>query len=253
METVKAGEHPLMSNRALKAMYAGMVRGRLLLGTGGRAAARAARRDLACVVSPVAGLKETDAVFGCRTDAVIATVRSGGKVTTPKDSVIEGGVARLYAALGAARVMAGTEGVVVAFFERHETGKAEWFKALGLLAELPVMLVVLPRWKGVDGDLDLCRESRAVGVPGIAADAEDAVALWRVAQESLGRARAGGGAALIEGVRFALRGGAPDEGADAVAAMGEVLLRRKVASTVWMRRVAATFSEALAANTPGGE
>ena len=104
------------------------------------------------------------------------------------------------------------------------------------VAELPLILVVLPRWKGAKAT-DLCVESRRAGVPGIAVDAADAIAVYRVAQESLVRARMGGGAALIEGVRFEIEGESAGQAADPVETLAAYLRRRGVASQSWLQRI----------------
>jgi hypothetical protein len=231
----KAGEHPLMSNRTLRAMYTGMVQARGLAGEGstrGRER-RAAIDDVACWASVLVGVGEGDLVFGCRPDGVVGRLAGGSE-----GPVIPGGVERLYAAVGAAAgLRGGRQGrVVTAFFERHEAGGAKWAKALKVGAEMPLVLVVLPRWKGTDGDADLCRESRGARVPGIAVDGRDAIALYRVASESLGRARAGGGAALIAAVEFRVGGRGSKPEADAVVEFAAALERRGVATRVWLAR-----------------
>jgi len=81
------------------------------------------------------------------------------------------------------------------------------------------------------------------GVPGISVDAQDAVAIYRVAQESIGRARAGGGAALIECVPFVLAGGKGNgKPADAIAVLESSMLHRRIATTVWVDRETRRFA-----------
>ena len=69
------------------------------------------------------------------------------------------------------------------------------------------------------GERGVSATGAAHGVPGMPVDADDAVAIYRVAQESIGRARIGGGAALMECVPFVL------EGAKASAARRRMRLR----------------------------
>ena len=231
MDDVKPGEHPLMSNKTLQAMYTRMVQARVLLAKSRRA------EDVACWVSATVGLTAEDVGFGCRPDGVLGVLHSGAAMP-----LIAGGVERLYAAVGAASMLKSGKDkrVVLAFFERHEVEKAAWLAGLRLAAELPLMVVVLPRWKGAESEMDLCREARTVEVPGIPVDGSDAVALYRVAQESLGRAREDGGGALIEAVRFALPKGKGDS-VDAVGGLGDFLLRRGIASEAWMAGVRSKF------------
>ena len=214
-----------MSNKTLRTMYRRMVEARMTVAPG--RLGRATSEDVACWVSSTVGLEADDVVFGCRLPEL---VRSGLPM-----ALIPGGIERLYAAIGAAAVLRDGKGkrVVVAFFERHEVEKAAWLEGLRMTVELPLMMVVLPRWKGEESAMDLCREARTREVPGLPVDSGDAVAIYRVAQESLVRARADGGAALIEGVKM--------PGVDAVAGLGNYLSRRGVATQAWMGAVEARF------------
>ncbi|RXH56013.1 hypothetical protein GRAN_2870 [Granulicella sibirica] len=225
-----------MSNKTLRAMYSRMVKVRAMLGSTRRK--KPGMDDVACWVSTLAGTNEEDVVFGCREDQALAIARGLSQVTR-KDTIIQGGVERLYAAIGAARTLRGSR-LAVGFFERHEVEKSGWVEALRYAVELPLIVVVLPRWKGRENEGDLCREARDAGVPGIPVDGQDAVALYRVAQESIGRARAHGGAALIEGVRFRLSKGADKSAvaSTAVEELGKYLLRRGVAKQSWMNSIA---------------
>ena len=82
------------------------------------------------------------------------------------------------------------------------------------------------------------------GLPGIAVDVNDAVAIYRVAQEAIGRARNGGGAALIECVPFVLEGarGGRDTSGEAIAVLEQYMLSRGVAKKAWMEREAKSFA-----------
>ena len=86
------------------------------------------------------------------------------------------------------------------------------------------------------------------GVPAIVVDADDAVAIYRVAQESIGHARIGGGAALIECVPFVLVGSAGKVRVtqDAIAGLERTMLQRGVASRAWMDRAAKSFAKRIA-------
>ena len=228
MAGVKPGEHPLMSHQTLRTMFTFMVKSRVLLGRmRGGAGRKAALADVACWASTVVGLEEGDIALGCREDGVLEGMR-GRSV-----AMIDGGVARLYAGIGATLALPRGR-VVMVFVERHEAGGAGWNEALRVAAEKPVLIVVLPRWKGKEADEEFCKESRQVGVPGIAVDGQDAKAIYRVAQESLGRARADGGAALIEAVSL------PDA-EDAVEGLSTYLLARKVSTRAWLDAVKTRF------------
>jgi len=79
-------------------------------------------------------------------------------------------------------------------------------------------------------------------------DAEDAVAIYRVAQESIGHARIGGGAALMECVPFVLEGavGKVRVTEDAIAGLERYMLQRGVATRAWMERETKNFAKRLA-------
>jgi acetoin:2,6-dichlorophenolindophenol oxidoreductase subunit alpha len=145
-------------------------------------------------------------------------------------------------------------GVVIAYVQPGEAPAALWTRALGFAAQhdLPIVFVVLPpaRIERGGGPARPVTLSPVLAiahrntVPGIAVDANDPVALYRVAQESITRARAGGGAALIECVPFTLHGArTPPE--DALPAMERYLLERGVATRTWMDREARAFSSRL--------
>jgi TPP-dependent pyruvate/acetoin dehydrogenase alpha subunit len=157
---------------------------------------------------------------------------------------------RLGMALGAALGFKtlGRPNVVVAYVRHGEVAKAVWKRLLGLASrlELPVIFVVLPAIKGAKGknttgrDGSLSTRTARWGVPGIPVDAGDAVALYRVAQESMGRTRGGDGPVLVECMDYRIEGGgasgksAPVDRPDPLVQMGEFLLRRKLCTRRWL-------------------
>jgi TPP-dependent pyruvate/acetoin dehydrogenase alpha subunit len=164
--------------------------------------------------------------------------RASGRLLPWIDDVDE----RLRMAMGAALALKtlGQANVVVAYARHGEIGKAVWRKVLELAGklELPVIFVVLPAGRGEKRDrvANLSANTARWGVPGIPVDAGDAVALYRVAQESLGRTRGGDGPVLIECMAYprgSSRGGSPD---DPLVQMKEFLIGRKVCSKAWLER-----------------
>jgi TPP-dependent pyruvate/acetoin dehydrogenase alpha subunit len=101
-----------------------------------------------------------------------------------------------------------------------------------------VVFVVLPAGKGEkrDGITNLGAKTARWGVPGIPVDAGDAVALYRVAQESLGRTRGGDGPVLIECVAYGTEGAGGGASSDPLVQMKEFLLGRKVCTKAWLER-----------------
>jgi TPP-dependent pyruvate/acetoin dehydrogenase alpha subunit len=139
-------------------------------------------------------------------------------------------------------------GVMVVYARSGEGSPALWRKVLAFAAEhlLPVLFVVLPARQRRGANARATRPgamsaaAHRHGVPGMAVDADDAVALYRVAQEAIARARIGGGAALMECVPFLLEGTKrlPQTTADAIEELDRYMLSRGVATRRWMEREA---------------
>lgn len=121
-----------------------------------------------------------------------------------------------------------------------------------VLYELPMLFVVLPE-QGTRleeaGAFSISAKATRLGVPGIPVDANDPVALFRVAQESLLRARAGGGAALMECVPLSARldgkAGAKSRLVDPITAFRKTLLRSGACDKAWLAAVEPTFHQSL--------
>jgi TPP-dependent pyruvate/acetoin dehydrogenase alpha subunit len=160
---------------------------------------------------------------------------------------------RLRMAMGAALSFKtlGRANVVVAYVHHGEVGKGVWRKVLELAGrlELPVIFVVLPAVKEErrDGMKNVSAKTARWGVPGIPVDAGDAVALYRVAQESLGRTRGGDGPVLIECVAYRTRGSGVDGAGDPLEQMKEFLLGRKVCTKAWLERAGEGLRRRMAA------
>jgi TPP-dependent pyruvate/acetoin dehydrogenase alpha subunit len=137
-------------------------------------------------------------------------------------------------------------GVVVGYVRAGEATAAVWRSTLEFAAQqvLPIVFVVMP---GVSAAAGVSALARKCGVPGIAVDGDDAVAIYRAAQESIGRARMGGGAVLLECVPFVLHGNARALAGDAIAGIERYMLQRGVVTRRWMDREAGTFRRRLAA------
>lgn len=184
---------------------------------------------------------------------------------------VPGNEARLWSAMGIALALkarhthgrvetsadaARRNGVVVVYARPGEGSPALWRKVLAFAAEhlLPALFVVLPatQRRGVNAKATTPGAMSAVshrhGVPGMAVDANDAVALYRVAQEAIARARIGGGAALMECVPFLLEGTKqlPQTLADAIEELERYMLGRGVATRRWMEREAESCAKRIA-------
>jgi len=146
-------------------------------------------------------------------------------VTDPKE--------RLEIAMGAALALktAKQGKIVVAFVGYREMGGSKWQKVLTLARqlELPMIFVVLPSSARKDktSRMMVCDKARRAEMPGIPADAADAVALYRIIQESLGRTRAGDGPVLIECLTYKLPGQRSNHD-DPIGQMKKSLLQRGI-------------------------
>ena len=148
------------------------------------------------------------------------------------------------------------DGVMVVYARHGEGSPALWRQVLVFAAEhlLPVLFVVLPATQRRGAKTKATRSgamsaiSHRHGIPGMAVDADDAVALYRVAQEAIARARIGGGAALMECVPFILEGTKhlPQTTADAIEEMERYMLARDVATRRWMEREAKSCARRIA-------
>ncbi|MBB5338347.1 thiamine pyrophosphate-dependent enzyme [Tunturiibacter gelidoferens] len=154
---------------------------------------------------------------------------------------VEDASSRLRMAMGAALSFKTLKrgSVVVAYVGRSELDKKEWQEIIESVAklDLPMILVVLPsRGDKKDGVNQLSAKVRGWGMPGIPVDANDAVALYRVTQESLGRIRGGGGPVLIECKGYRVDGVGGDSRQDPLVQMKSFLLGRKVCTKAWLER-----------------
>ena len=174
---------------------------------------------------------------------------------------------RIWSAIGAAAVLkaasarakieakaAATEpkqaGVVVVYASPGETTVALWQKTLTFVREkqLPLLFVILPtttRKSSTAKVGGLGALAIRCGVPGIAVDADDAVALYRVSQESIGHARIGGGPALMECLPYVLQMTATkrNPATDAITGLESYMLQRGVATRAWMQRETKSFTK----------
>lgn len=286
-ENVDAGaawENPLIPNAKLRQIYRAMV-GLRAVALALPAGRRDGLGMEACLASTSVDLGPDDLVSDALAGGVVEFLRGAGLgdalggSRTRRGPKAECGTAtrlpdglgiaeRLWAVVGAAAALkaaskqAGVEAkssgespqdghVVVAYVLPGAVPAALWRKVLTFVVkqELPVVFVVLPPAKGsktrAGGVTALALRCR---VPAIPVDANDAVAIFRVAQESIGRARIGGGVALMECVPFVLEDAAGKRGAaeDGIAGLERYLLERKVASHAWMRGEARLFAKRVA-------
>jgi TPP-dependent pyruvate/acetoin dehydrogenase alpha subunit len=161
----------------------------------------------------------------------------------------EGTLQRLNLAAGAALALkvANSGKLVVAYARPNQLELPDWRQVLRVSGEqsLPLIMVVLPQPAEDDAAIGrLSRLATDCGVPGILVDAADPVALYRVAQESTQRARAHGGAVLMECVAFPLAAKLKQP-TDPIETMKHFLLDRGVVTEAWMNQVSYRFRHRL--------
>lgn len=239
----KRFENPLIPDKRMRAMFAAMVEARIL---GERArASRLARGSEAVWVGAAIGLRDNpgDLVsagpVGSPLDHILGTRLNSTAPARLDPGTPLRGSDRLLFALGAARTLTATNNVILLFTSAGELTPAQWKRVLteALRLNLPTVFVVVPEKKSPPGAAAPATKS---GLPGIAVDAADAIAMYRVAQECLLRARTGGGPALIEAVNL------PGTG-DPIALLRRQMLVRRVASAAWLDAVESRFRARLPA------
>jgi TPP-dependent pyruvate/acetoin dehydrogenase alpha subunit len=264
-------ENPLVPNTKLRQMYLAMAEARALDEHVARMQRRlkarkridSIRGQEACRVSTAIDLGPGDLVSDSHAGVVMELI-AGAKISSLLTRVGEihsgkkardaklGGTSgrllpwidnvsdRLKMAMGAAQSFKtlGRPNVVVVYVRHGEVAKEVWKDVLGLASklELPIIFVVLPTIKVERGrgPINLSAKASQWGVPGVPADADDAVALYRVAQESLGRTRGGDGPVLIECVSYRIEGSGRGNSIDPLIQMKEFLTSRKVGTKAWL-------------------
>ena len=259
----KAFESPLISHARMRAMYRALVEMR---GLSQQRKDRSYRGVEACWAGSAIDLKDGDLTSdagGSNDAAMLEYVRAVGRrpagsavkaseirrvlkrLARVKAEAFPGSAAeRMLCAAGSAMALkaAGAQGVAMAYAGRGEMTAAEWRRLLAVMSQegLPLVVVVLPGG-GSTGDLDAIAHKASarpeLAVPVIPVDAGDVVAIYRVAQETIVRARAGGGAAVIEGVAC---------GTDAVKLMGAHLVRKRICTQAWVNGVETHLNKMIA-------
>ncbi|WP_263384288.1 thiamine pyrophosphate-dependent enzyme [Granulicella arctica] len=272
-------ESPLVPNRKMQRMYQGIIESRMLeellrkrykkakLGSsyGQEACRNAALIDLepGDLVSDLPESLTAAFLLGAEPGTIIENIVQK-KSATSKSSFpasllppIGDTAERLHVALGAALTLKrlSPSRILVVFVEAGEVKPSTLKHTLHFAAqqELPMLFVVLPQptskvtSKVVRKALSPSARSTSLGVAGIPVDASDAVALYRVVQESIGRARSGGGPALMECTHLLLEGKKKSLVSDPAAAMGRTLLDRQICNQGWLDSVRSGFQVVLKA------
>jgi len=275
----EAGENPLVPNAKLRQMYTEMLKARTLeeavtkkASVKGKKRVANIRGEEALRVSTAIELGPDDLVSDVAATAGMGMILGGdaasllrGFTRTKADgarALAEAGVRRMLGtiddaeerlelATGAALALKtqGRQGIVVAYARKAEIRPRSWRRILELARklDLPMIFVVPPaagkQKKGVEF-AEICDIAKTAGVPGIPVDACDAVALYRVTQESLGRTRAGDGPVLIECVSWRMDGKRKTAD-DPLTHLREFLLMRKICDALWFEKTGKTMRKRL--------
>ena len=252
----EAFENPLIGNARMRAMYRALVECKVLAPHWGRAR-RLPNKLEACWVGTAIGLEPGDLTSDRRGDAALLHIRSVARLTTdggpprntvkqlsePAPPVLELGFERLLCAAGAAMALRSSgNGVVLAYAAADELSRSEWSRLLAVYTRadsqgvLPLVQVILPAAKASDFDpekaaLRAARTTKSASarrIPVLPVDAADAVALYRAAQESIGRARATGRAVVIECV---------SSKSDPIDSLRQQLIAKRIGTAAWCDRV----------------
>ena len=223
----------------------------------------------ACWVAPLIDLHADDLVSDTHAGDLLAYIRSAGlrppargpslrQLRTvigsgksrrppplPSHAPASSGADRLLGAAGMAVAAKALKpgSAVIAFAQREELTTADWSRVLTFSAAqaLPLIVVVLGSLSQQAGAAELQQAARKAGLasppPSIRVDAGDAVALYRVAQESLLRVRTDGGPVVIDCV---------PTGRDSIALLGKQLLGRGICTRSWLIRVEKTVADLIA-------
>ena len=247
----KAFESPLISHARMRAMYRALVETRLLSKRG-----VFAKGTEACWVGTAIDLKPGDLTSEDRGSALVkhvlgvgtreaaraanaadlkSTLRALESESAKPNAFAGSAFERMMCAIGQAMALrsAAAKGVVMAYVGADELKPGEWKRVFAAAdKDLPLIFVCLP-----GGKIDLDKAVGGVG-PVISVDAGDVVALYRVAQESIGRARAEGGVTVIECITT---------GIDPVKLMRTQLIKKGICTEVWIDRVETSFRKLVAA------
>jgi len=267
-EKGEPGENPLVPNAKLRAMYVAMLEARTLeetiqkrlRGKGQKRRTVSIRGQEAVRASTVLQLEADDLISDTETSAGMASILGvdGNALlkayTSSKPAkvmadrllpAIQDAEERLSMTLGAALALKtqSRKGVIIAYIQKDELSAAAWARILGPAAryELPVIFILLPRTAGYKKGDEVpatVKLAGKAGVPGMPVDACDAVALYRVTQESLGRTRGSDGPVLIECLSWRSHGSrtqtAPN---DPIEHLKLFLQGRRISTPSWFRQV----------------
>ena len=211
----KPWENPLVPHALLQRMYAGMQALRAATPTATPNTIAGLRGQEACRASSLLSLEPQDLISDLpasvtaqkrprsRLASVVATLAPNTHLLPSPEDALD----RLRLALGAAGALQAQaeRRLVLAYVEANALTPAAWKLLLSLAggSSLPIVFMLLPT-TSANTQGAISDRAQSWGVPGMPVDAADAIALYRVLQESVLRARSGDGPALIECIHWHL-------------------------------------------------
>lgn len=227
----KPWENPLVPHALLQRMYAGMQALRAATPSATADSSTSLRGQEACRASSLLSLEPHDLISDLPS-SLLAQGRPRSRLAravetlAPETHLLPSppdALDRLRLALGAASALQvqAERRLVLAYVEGNSISAAAWKQLLGIAGEasLPIVFVLLPTsFRKTQGTIS--DRAQSWGVPGMPVDAADAIALYRVLQESVLRARSGDGPALLECVDWLATGNQsePADGLDVLRA-----------------------------------
>lgn len=244
-----ATPHPLISDARLQHLYVTLLRTRLLRQRSRpRKGAAPLTAPEAIVTGTVTHLKDGDTVMPAAGDGIAALAR-GHAVrnvlgTAPSPGILSPpptAEARFAIATGYAMARQGTQHIVLAFSGPGVVSLDALRPSLSYAAlhKLGILFVIET---AADANLSSARHTDPLGLYGIPVDGNDVVAIYRVAQEAIHRARRGVGPTLIDCKPWPL-----DGPADPVLRLEQTLERRGLPTERVKERTIAAFKREISA------
>jgi TPP-dependent pyruvate/acetoin dehydrogenase alpha subunit len=245
-----AAPAPLISNEQLRKLYVTLLRTRLLrernrLKTSASLVAREA-----IVTGTVTHLSDGDAVMPVAGDRLAALARGHGLRNTLAAKPLPGiltpaptAETRFAVAAGYAMAHQGTCAIMLAFSGPGITSLEALRPALAYAAQQKLGIVFIIE-TAAEADVSSARQTDPLGLYGIPVDGNDVIAIYRVAQEAIHRARRGVGPTLIDCKPWPLSA-KQDSPSDPVRRLEQTLERRGVATGTLKERTITTFRREL--------
>lgn len=244
-----ATPHPLISNQRLQQLYVTLLRTRLLRQRNRlkQGSAPLAAREV-IVTGTVTHLEDGDAVMPVSGDR-LATLAHGHSLrsvlaATPVPGVLASAPtveARFAIATGFAMARQGTRHITLAFSGPGVASLDTLRSSLAYAAQHKLGIIFVIE-TAADAELSNARNTQPLGLYGIPVDGNDVIAIYRVTQEAMHRARRGVGPTLIDCKPWPL-----DGSTDPVQRLEQALERRGLPASKLKTRTLAAFRKELSA------